>query len=80
MEPTEITWKAMAPEEVLRILTFWNNAPWPLSRDQVKERAIAELGWTLNDEGFLDDNVTGLTPPTCRSPTTGTRPLGSALT
>ncbi|MGL4744877.1 MAG: DUF6301 family protein [Dermatophilaceae bacterium] len=63
MELIDVTWKAMAPEEVLRILTFWNDAAWPLSKDQVKERAVSGLGWTLNDEGLLDDTVTGLTPP-----------------
>ncbi|MGL4742817.1 MAG: DUF6301 family protein [Dermatophilaceae bacterium] len=58
-----MTWKAMPPEEVLRILTFWNDAHWPLSEEQVNERAVTELGWTLDDENWLNDTVTELTSP-----------------
>ncbi|MGL5818542.1 MAG: DUF6301 family protein [Phycicoccus sp.] len=57
-----MTWKAMPPEDVVRILRFWEDAPWPLQESEVNERAVAGLGWTLDDEGWLNDTVTGLTP------------------
>ncbi|MGL5818545.1 MAG: DUF6301 family protein [Phycicoccus sp.] len=58
-----MTWKAMLPEDVVRILRFWEDAPWPLQEDEVNDYAVSGLGWTLNEEGFLRNHSAGLNWP-----------------
>lgn len=54
-----MTWKAMPASQVCDVLDFWRAADWPLTTAQTNERA-SELGWTIEDEDFLVNEVSGL--------------------
>ncbi|MGG5259267.1 DUF6301 family protein [Phycicoccus avicenniae] len=58
-----MTWRAIAPEETLRILTVIDALPWPLSKADAKQHLVGRLGWTLNDEGFMRNHAAGLNWP-----------------
>ncbi|EWC61082.1 hypothetical protein UO65_3653 [Actinokineospora spheciospongiae] len=61
-----MTWKAMAPAEVCDLVDFWDAAPWPLTRDQVQQRAVERFGWTTEVEdgtSYLMNTVSGFTVP-----------------
>ncbi|MET9229927.1 DUF6301 family protein [Lentzea sp. NPDC003310] len=61
-----MTWKAMTPVEACDLLEFWEDAPWPLTRDQAQQRAFDGLGWTIEVEDgvpHLMNTVSGFTVP-----------------
>ncbi|MBK8447647.1 MAG: hypothetical protein IPL41_13465 [Micropruina sp.] len=54
-----MTWTAIPADEVCDLIEFWRDAPWPMTTTQTNERA-AQLGWTVEDEDFLVNEVSGL--------------------
>ncbi|GHH42951.1 DUF6301 family protein [Lentzea cavernae] len=59
-----MSWKAMTPVEACDLMAFWEAAPWPLTRDQVQQRAVERLGWTIEIEdgvSYLMNSVSGFT-------------------
>lgn len=54
-----MTWKAIPAEEVCDLLDFWRTAAWPMTTEATNEHAAA-LGWTVEDEDFLVNGVSGL--------------------
>lgn len=59
---TTMTWKAMTAAEACDVADFWIAAGWPMTLAQTIDRA-AELGWTVEDEDFLVNEVSGLSMP-----------------
>ena len=56
----------MAADEVCDLVDFWDTAPWPLTRDQVQQRAVERFGWTVETEDgvpYLMNTVSGFTVP-----------------
>ena len=56
---TAMTWKAMPAAKACDLIDFWSQAPWPMTTAQTNEHAAA-LGWTIVDEDFLVNEVSGL--------------------
>ncbi len=59
---TTMTWKAMTAAEACDVADFWIAAAWPMTLPQTIDRA-AGLGWTVEDEDFLVNEVSGLSMP-----------------
>ena len=56
----------MTPDEACDLMDFWDAEPWPLTRDQVQQRAVEWFGWTVEvDDGvsYLMNTVSGFTIP-----------------
>lgn len=61
-----MTWKSMPPAEVCDTMDFWITSPWPLSEDEVQQRAVEHFGWTIeveNDTPYLMNTVSNFTLP-----------------
>ncbi|MFD5828090.1 DUF6301 family protein [Lentzea sp. NPDC060358] len=61
-----MSWKAMTADEACDLLDFWDAESWPLTRDQVQQRAVEWFGWTIEvDDGvtYLMNTVSGFTVP-----------------
>lgn len=54
-----MSWKAMSATEACDLIDFWNDAPWPMTTAETNQHAAA-LGWTVEDEDFLVNEVSGL--------------------
>lgn len=54
----------MTPVEACDLVEFWESEPWPLTRDQVQQRAVEWFGWTIEVEkgvSYLMNTVSGFT-------------------
>ncbi|WP_394618643.1 DUF6301 family protein [Lentzea sp. JNUCC 0626] len=61
-----MSWKAMTPVEACDLMDIWDAEPWPLTRDQVQQRAVEWFGWTIeidNGVSYLMNTVSGFTIP-----------------
>jgi uncharacterized protein DUF6301 len=56
----------MTPVEACDLMEFWEETPWPLTRDQTQQRAVLGLGWTIETEdgvSYLMNTESGFTIP-----------------
>ncbi|HEX7301478.1 DUF6301 family protein [Lentzea sp.] len=61
-----MSWKAMPPGDACDLVEFWEAESWPLTRDQVRQRAVEWFGWTVEVEkgkSYLMNTVSGFTVP-----------------
>jgi hypothetical protein len=61
-----VNWKAMTADEACDLVDFWESEPWPLTRDEVQQRAVEWFGWTIeveNGTSYLMNTVSGFTVP-----------------
>lgn len=59
-------WVARAPEQACDLVDYLISSPWPMTKDEFQERAVADLGWSIEvekDKRYLMDTASGIRRP-----------------